>query len=317
MSARENIVLVPTTNCNAGCLHCMHNADMNGSEISIECIQKMLERLHDEKIEADFQITGMGEPLQYSRFDTMISLILENCKNSELAVITSGYESWETEKQSRLLRMIELVHGKQFLLALSYNLFSNFERRMHNVLRDLAFQDHDLEVLVKMCMSAENDKETVESFAHLLVAIARENNLPDVSYCGSISWGINVAEHLREQLYVLHGSRAEIRIQTKLWGLKREGRAKKLKGVSFLPSVCELLPGIAERSLTLYPDGYFYPCDGCVGNSKRRLGHVMHDSMVNVIRKRDSFVRKIGKYIWPFWIMSRQPPCWICKNIPI
>jgi radical SAM protein with 4Fe4S-binding SPASM domain len=246
----------------------------------------------------------------------MAGLIAENCNNSELAIITSGYESAETEKRSRLLRMIEVMHGKQFLLALSYNLFSNYEKRMRNVLRDLAFQDHDLEVFVKMCMSAENDKETVKSFAHLLVAVAKENDLPEISYCGSISWGIHVPEYLREQLYVLHGPKAEIRMQTKLWGLKREGRAKRLKEVSFMPSVCELLSGNAERSLTLYPDGYFYPCDACVGIHKRRLGHIMDDPLRKISSKRDAFVKKVRKYMLPLWKCTGTLPCALCKMLP-
>lgn len=316
--SKETIILVPTTKCDVGCSHCMHDVCADGVDMPFYFQERLIERLLKEKIKADFQLTGLGEPILYPKFNAMTDLILDNYRAEELCLITSGYNHHEFEKRERFLELLQQKHFNKMSLYLSYNLFADFNDRLRALLGDVINSKKSMSIFIKMCMSSESGEETVNQFERCLTRTLKEHSLPSAVVSVNVMDAISKKpDHLKEKMYIVSGQHAEVGLYTLFWSLKKAGRAKMLrKKNTFAPLACDLMISSMDNSVTLCPDGYFYPCDMHVGIHKRRLGHVMENSMESILRKRDIFVDRVRRYLMPIRKHFGIMPCKFCKVLP-
>lgn len=312
------IVFFPTTRCDVGCRHCMHNVSMGGFDISMTLMRVLIENLKKEKLSATFCATGFGDPLLHPKFIELMDLILDDYGTTELSLITAGYSNNEPFKRNNLLELLEKNYEHRVSLILSYNKYANFDERMISFLTDLIGFSTEKFVNVKMCISQENAQETVRDFARLLVEFFKDSDLPKPEYCGvdkPFNWR-NAPAYLDSRKYLLHGLHADHKIRTIHHTLSRVGRAAGLNESPWYRQRCDCLDKADKNMLILFADGFFYPCERSVGIINKRLGHIMTDSVTDVLAKKKRLVKFAERFFDPIETIFERTPCAICRYLP-
>lgn len=319
MSTNLYIIVFPTTRCDVGCLHCMDNVTKHGIDLPFSYAQLLVEKLTQEKLISDICITGHGEPLLYPNLKNLFELWLASPAINNLSLVTSGYNEEEQAKRSNLHNCLALAHFAKVTLVLSYNLYRNFDERWRAFLRDMTASPLGFFVIAKLCVSRENGKATAENFARLLLRVTEELGLPAPAYCGTDedhNWN-NSPKDLLSRKYKVHGRYADHKLLTTHHSIVKLGKAAKSTETPWYTEPCCSLKPTARNEVILYPDGYYYPCSRSIGCPRRRLGHIEHDSIKSIFKRKKRLLSLARLFFQPIEKIFGTTPCSICKLLPI
>lgn len=313
------IIVFPTTRCDVGCLHCMDNVTKIGIDLPFSYAQLLVDKLTREQLTSDICITGHGEPLLYPNLKNLFELWLASPTVNNMSLVTSGYTDQEPTKRDNLQTCLELEYFYKVTLIMSYNLYRDFDARWYAFLKDMIVSPLGMFVIAKLCVSRENGKDTAESFARLLLRFTKEQGLPAPAYCGTDedhNWR-NCPKYLVSRKYKVHGHYADHKLLTTHHSIVKLGKAATLKETPWYTEPCCCLKLTADSEVILYPDGYFYPCSRSIGCARRRLGHIEHDSITSIFKRKMRLVKFARLFFLPLENIFELTPCKLCKLLPL
>ncbi len=330
------IMLVPTSQCDTGCSHCIDDSGCKNPIHFTEKFAKLIvSQARKEKFELSVLLTGGGEPLMTPEFLKIADVFGNYKKLLTFGIITSGFTENEFQRKSQLETLLKRPYAEKLIVEQSFNLYhQTFPERLANMTQ-LMMRLGKTDFYVRMCTSATNFYQTHRKLEEVLQEIAkkikgRAFQLPieDTSLEDepldfireNVSERLTVEAFFSPQWHILQTKKEVFAIIANSFFLTREGRASKLKEDSLDYCVCDSLKTFSDYDVSLFiaPDGTVYPECPCFPDKRMQLGKIGEDSLVEIVRRKQIFNQRIFQEILADRRMSQwatRETCKLCRQL--
>lgn len=335
------INIFPTSKCDTGCSHCMDDCNSNNPvHFSKELAKKIVNEALLEMWGLSVFFTGYGEPLLCPEFLEIVDIFGSYERIDDIKLITSGFTDKEHERKERIGKLLARPYSRKILIDQSFSLYhDSFPERLANMARLIIEKQGKGVFRVRACMSIENAEKTQKKIEEVVKDLAKElkgkyfpvvlgfhkNDRKHFGHFEKTATDDDTAFKLYLETFLTpqwHGIRTEsggIVLHVIPVSLEQAGRASKIKETPFEGAVCGMnLYEEDETHLFIGPDGEVYPECSCHPSEYMQLGRIGVDRLVDLVRQRDSFSKRICQAILVDERMCKwgtSEVCVLCKQI--
>lgn len=341
-----NLSLYPTSRCDTGCNHCMDDCNMNNpQDFKVTTANQIIDEVGGENSDLAVLFTGYGEPLLAPDLVEIVEAFGNYKGTKNIGIVTSGFSDKDSFRKAQFDDLLNEPFIKKLGISQSFSLFHpSFPERLKNIIEAMINNGKKKELTIRICLAADNYKETWESATRSISEISAKMGLEHrVSFFGwseddqkkyfywiqefiednnhSYSWVIEFESYLIPQWHYIVKKGAEdwlLAIMIEPIVLEKVGRAKKISNTPVLDFSCGAIGGYFGdddfSALTIFPDGTV--CSECC--HKILYGKIGKDSLFEMDRRKSIFVKKLFCSILADKRMFKwltKDICRVCQNL--
>lgn len=341
-----NLSLYPTSRCDTGCSHCMDDCNMNNpQDFKVAMAERIINEAELKSSDLAVLFTGYGEPLLAPDFIKIVESFGSYKGTKDMGIITSGFSDKDNFRKSQFEDLLDSSCIEKLSISQSFSLFHpSFPERLRNIIGVMINNGQKKELTVRICLAADNYKETWEAAINSISEISAKIGLEHrVSFLGwseddrkkyffwvqkfieenrhSYDLAVELESYLVPQWHYIVKKGADdwlLAIMIQPIVLEKVGRAKKISNIPVIDFSCGALGGYFGdddfSALTIFPDGTV--CSECC--HEILYGKIGKDSLFEMDRRRSIFAKKLFGSILSDKRMFKwltRDICRVCQNL--
>jgi sulfatase maturation enzyme AslB (radical SAM superfamily) len=306
----------------------------------MELAQKIVKEARSERWMLSALLTGGGEPLMTPELLEIADTFGNYERLYTFGIITSGFTETESDRKEKFEKLLKKSYEKKLTVEQSFSLYhKSFPERLSNMLRSVTSIRRSSYLQIRACMSLDNFHETQRGIDDVMKNLAKE--LDTTTFPLPLGWqddsstllhlfenkiiGDRIAYRLAVESFLAPSWQA---LKTKEGGViariqpisfEQTGRGENIQQDSYAKSVCYATSvDWPDTYLIVGPDGSVYPDCSCYPVAHMRLGKIGKDSLVELVRRKDVFTKRITQALIADQRSFRwgtKEACNICKQI--